>query len=206
MKCDFVFRPLIEWPNAKTSRPKEARFSVTYEQTLELLTRELVTLGCRKAVIQIDLAESDIRLDGLPRSGARPDSQGVIVSFESKYGPLKYATDRFNDWKDNIRAIALGLEALRKVDRYGITHRGEQYNGWKQLPASAGEIADIHKAAEFIARYSGVTPLEIVKDRQKLQTAYHLAAKRLHPDKGGSNELLDLLVKAKKLIENDKSL
>lgn len=206
MKCDFVFRPLIEWPDAKTPRPKEALFSATYEQTLELFTRELVTLGCRKVIIQIDLAESDIRLDGLPRSNARPVFQGVIVSFESKYGPLKYATDTFRDWKDNLRAIALGLEALRKVDRYGITKRGEQYKGWKQLPAVVGDIADVHAAAEFMSRYSGVTPLDIIKCPEKRRTAYHLAAQRLHPDKGGSNELLNLLVKAKKLIEKDKSL
>jgi hypothetical protein len=34
----------------------------------------------------------------------------------------------------NARAIALGLEALRKVDRYRITKRGEQYTGWSALP------------------------------------------------------------------------
>jgi hypothetical protein len=34
----------------------------------------------------------------------------------------------------NARAIALGLEALRKVDRYRITKRGERYTGWSALP------------------------------------------------------------------------
>jgi hypothetical protein len=33
------------------------------------------------------------------------------MSFESKYGPLTYATDAFLFWKDNVRAIALGLTA-----------------------------------------------------------------------------------------------
>src|SRR5690606_5164123 len=79
--------------------------------------------------------EDDIRLDGLPRANARPGHQGVVLAFDSKYGPLKYATDTFDRWQDNLRAIALGLESLRRVDRYGITKRGEQYTGWRQLPA-----------------------------------------------------------------------
>ena len=32
----------------------------------------------------------------------------------------RYATDAYGDWKSNLRAIALGLEALRAVDRYGL--------------------------------------------------------------------------------------
>ena len=54
-----------------------------------------------------------------------------MVAFESKHGPLKYATDVFDHWHANLRAIALGLEALRKVERYGITQRGEQYTGFR---------------------------------------------------------------------------
>src|ERR1700675_3855774 len=84
-------------------------------------------LDAKKLVFQIDVRESEIRLDGLPSARARPNDPAVIVSFDSKHGPLRYFCDQFTDWQDNIRAIALGLEALRKVERYGITHRGEQY-------------------------------------------------------------------------------
>jgi hypothetical protein len=35
-------------------------------------------------------------------------------------------------WQDNLRAVALGLEALRRVERYGIAQRGEQYAGWRR--------------------------------------------------------------------------
>lgn len=55
------------------------------------------------------------------------------------------------DWQINLRAIALGLEALRKLDRYGITSRGEQYTGWRAIEATpssefatwAEEIANV---------------------------------------------------------------
>jgi hypothetical protein len=48
-------------------------------------------------VIELALDEGDIRLDGLPRAHARPRHPGVIVSFDSKHGPLGYGTDAFPD-------------------------------------------------------------------------------------------------------------
>ena len=69
----------------------------------------------------------------MPRANASPKSPAVVIAFESKHGPLQYATDAFTHWQANVRAVALGLEALRRVERYGITKHGEQYTGWKQL-------------------------------------------------------------------------
>lgn len=42
-------------------------------------------------------------------------------------GHLSYPCDTFTTLQDNLRVIALALEALRMVDRYGVTRRGEQY-------------------------------------------------------------------------------
>lgn len=202
MRCNFIFRPIDNWPHKQNRRPKSSAFRTKYNQTLELLDKELLMLSVRQAVIQIDLPESKIRIDGLPRSGARPDYQGVILSFESKYGHLRYATDVFDFWQDNLRAIALGLEALRKVDRYGITKRGEQYTGWKQLPAAITEVSDIQEAAAFMERYSGLAAEDIIREHEVYRQAYRASALKLHPDKGGNVENFTLLQKIKKLFEN----
>jgi len=202
MECTFVFRPIDNWPHERIRNPRPSIFRTAYNQTLKLLDKELGMLGVREAVIQIDLPESKIRHDGLPRSDARPEYQGVILSFKSKYGPLRYATDTFDFWQDNLRAIALGLESLRKVDRYGITKRGEQYTGWKQLPAAITEVSDIHEAAAFLARYSGLKPVEILKDGEVYRSAWRKSALKLHPDRGGTVENFDLLQKIKKLFES----
>jgi hypothetical protein len=202
MRCVFTFRPIVNWPHQKTQRPKPSAFRVNYDETLDLLDKELRMLGVRKAVIQVDLPESKIRLDGLPYAGARPEYKGIILSFESKYGPLRYMTDVFDSWQDNLRAIALGLEALRKVDRYGITKKGEQYTGWKQLPASIDiDGCDVHKAAEFLSRYSGYEVQAILKDKAWFKEAWRIAARKLHPDKGGDKDNFSLLTKIKKLFE-----
>jgi hypothetical protein len=139
--------------------------------TLELLKRELSKLGAHSAVIELALTEREIRLDGWPRAEARPSHPGVVISFESKHGPLRYGTDAFPHWQENVRAIALGLEALRKVERYGIGKRGEQYQGWRQL-GDGSEGMSTRDAEALLEGYGGEKA----------------ALKAAHPDTGGSDE------------------
>src|SRR5690606_32320419 len=106
--------------------------------------------GADEVVVQLAISERDCRLDGWIRADAKPTHPGVIVSLDSRHGPLRYSTDVFSrgsfwrgggsgyvtipGWQCNVRAVALGLEALRKIDRYVIAQGGEQYRGWQALP------------------------------------------------------------------------
>lgn len=206
------FRPLTTWPGEKIRYPKPSTFSASWTQTMELLDREVHLLDVKELVIEMAITEADIRNDGWPYASARPSEPGVVVSFESKYGPLRYATNRFNFWQDNVRAIALGLEALRKVDRYGITKRGEQYTGWKQLgsgdPIAAGEAPMTRdEAAQFIGEHSDANQSAIIamkhdSEGDLVAEGYRLAAKKLHPDAGGDSVLFRRLQAAKTLLED----
>jgi hypothetical protein len=134
----FTYRPLSTWPGPRTA-PRDRRsspFSAKWAITVELVDRECAHLAAAAAVIEIALDERHFRLDGLPRATApQPVDPGVVLSLpRSMHGPLRYSCDGFTRWQDNVRAIALGLESLRRVERYGIAKRGEQYAGWKQLP------------------------------------------------------------------------
>lgn len=142
------FRPLdlADWPGTPTYGRKSAPFRTTWPRTLDLLEAELRHLGATNIVIRAAFESRDIRNDGWPRADARkPSFPGVIISFESKVGPLQYATDVYGDanwrdlpgWQANVRAVALSLEALRAVDRHGVTGRGEQYVGFGALPAAS---------------------------------------------------------------------
>lgn len=163
-------RPLQDWSTEFSRTRRNSAFSAAWKQTMNLLERELDRLGAENGVIELAVAESDIRLDGWPYAHARPAHPGVIVSFDSTHGPLRYGTDAFPDWQENVRAIALGLEALRKVDRYGIGKRGEQYTGWKQLGSGDAQLAE--RGIELIQAVGG--------EREAL--------KHYHPDHGGSRE------------------
>lgn len=199
------FRPFTTWPQAETRDRTRGLFSASWSSTLALLDVELRALDATDVVIETGHSKRDIRNDGWPRSDARvPPMPGVILSFGSKHGPLRYLTDAFSQggyqrgsgatggtwmpgWQANLRAIALGLEALRAVDRYGVSRRGEQYRGWNELPSGIpmGPPMTIEEAASLLEHHAEMSerPLaDWTPDHEK--TLYRLAAKRTHPDLG----------------------
>lgn len=196
---DFTFRPLVGWPGPMTTGRKRAKFRAGYNDTLKLLDAELRHLGARNVVLQVALREDEIRLDGKPRAGSRPSHPGVILSFDSKHGPLSYPCDRFGDWVDNLRAIALSLEHLRAVDRYGVTKRGEQYQGWTALPPPASSPMTKVEACQVLLRLSGAQAVEMgdVEQQRKL---YRQAAMKHHPDRGGDAEQFKRLQAVKDVL------
>ncbi|MGV0985072.1 MAG: hypothetical protein ACOYB2_10985 [Limnohabitans sp.] len=153
-----TLRPLPDWPYEATSPRRDAQFRtpsrridtpsgprwepsrrIGYDVTLRELEYEVDMLDGSDVVIGVGLTEFDIRLDGAPRANARPMRHpGVEVSFNSRYGRLTYATDVFTDWRDNVRAVTKGLEALRAIDRWGVAKRGQQYAGFALLTAGPG--------------------------------------------------------------------
>lgn len=117
----MLVKPIVDWPGEPT-RPGArtwAPFRAGWRQTLELLDRELRLIAATSRVLQVDIPERDFRIDGFPRANARQNGPGVILTFTASVaGDLSYPCDTYTDWQDNLRAVALALEALRKVDRY----------------------------------------------------------------------------------------
>jgi hypothetical protein len=162
-----TFRPLPVWPHKATASRQYARFDTPYPKTLALLEREVGYLGGRDVVIGVGLSERDIRLDGQPRANARAFGHpGVEISFNTRaYGRQTYASDQYVDWQDNVRAIALSLEALRAVERWGVS-KGRQYAGFAQLTAGPGKE---ERGRALIEQYGSV----------------NAALRATHPDTGG---------------------
>lgn len=186
---DMTFRP-IQWTGPVT--PDEGRrsrwtFKALWSATLDLLDREFWYLEAERLVIEADFTERDIRLDGMPRANARqPEFPGVRLAFGSKYGPLIYATDSCAFWQHNVRSIALGLEALRAVDRYGITRRAEQYQGWKAIGTGTTEPEMTRdQALDLINGYGGIKA----------------ALRATHPDHGGDPAAFARVQEARRILE-----
>lgn len=210
MTLEARFVPLTDWPGDREKSRQRARFDPSYQKTLELLADELRRLQARQVVIQAGFAAHDIRNDGWPRSNAKkPVDPGVILSFQSKHGPLSYPCDRFTDWQDNLRAIALSLQALRAVDRYGVTRRAEQYRGWTQLPPPPPQpppfsgFATKRAAAEWLAQAAGYSFAvgNVLSDQCSRESAIRSARRRLHPDAGGSHEEFIRIEQARQKLE-----
>jgi hypothetical protein len=204
----YEIRPLVGWIGAKTrDRKSSAVFRARWNDTLDLLGRETEMLGARLVVIQIDVTDGDIRRDGQLRANARVGFPGVKVAFDSKHGPLTYATDEYADWQSNVRAVALGLQALRAVDRYGITKSGEQYRGFVPIGSAAAEDEMTpDEAARVLADAAGVevgtlTRSRDADERRKVVTlAFRAAAKTAHPDAGGNGDAFRLISRARDVL------
>jgi len=164
-----TFRPLPTWPHGETRPRSYSQFKAPWAQTLERLEYEVEKLDGKGVLFGAGFRESDLRMDGWPRADRRQEPYlhpGVELSFDSRHGRLTYATDQFTDWRSNVRAIALSLEALRAVDRYGVSKRGQQYAGWAQLGPGGPDAA---RGAQLVATHGGI----------------RAALMATHPDHGG---------------------
>src|SRR4051812_12330659 len=95
---------------------RHSPFSASLGATLEVLRREVGHLGPTRLILEADFRPQDLRLNGLPRAHARAQSEGVVLTLlGTNLGhDLRYPCATFSRWADNLRAIALALEALRK--------------------------------------------------------------------------------------------
>jgi hypothetical protein len=181
---NVTYRPTSTWPGPRTPVSGRGRspFRASWQTTVDELKREAAFLGAGDVVVEVALEERHIRVDGLPRANApQPADPGVVLSFpRTLHGPLRYSCDAFTRWQDNLRAIVLGLESLRRVERYGIAKRGEQYAGWKQLPASTVTREEARRRLEVLLRDE---PIEahLLSDKSLARRA----VRRAHPDVGG---------------------
>lgn len=186
---DYRCAPLPDpWPGEPTARRKPAPFKVNWTSTMRLLATELKALRARDVVLRLAVTPEQIRADGGVRANARISDPSVVLEFKSGADRLSFPCDRFNWWEDNVRAIALALEALRKVDRYGV-RSGRQYEGFKALPggqpaaepAQAVTIDAVFYRLEQLCR-GDVSAYYIKIDVESARNAVRRAARYTHPD------------------------
>jgi hypothetical protein len=216
MPFTIKIKPIQKWIGPETKDPGYSRFRKTYSDTKKILEYELYKLDAIDSSVQLEMFihPDDLRRDGELRANCRPYKQGVVLSFtrvkgrfldkaantwKNKLQTLSYPCDTYNDWQENLRAIALSLENLRAVARYGV-FKYEEMVSRLSLPEANGK-SDPQTAAEFISKYCDYPPhsLADIKFREK---AYRQAAMKTHPDGGGSHELFIEFQEAKKVLEN----
>lgn len=206
----ITFRPLTQWP---AGRPRthavnreEAKFKspgrreavgsessryigpkpIPVEQTYADLDRELWHIGAGEVVVQTD----------------KRGDPAVVLSFTRRGTLHTFACDLFTRWQDNLRGIALGLEGLRRLERYGIVQSGEQYRGWQALPASTTAALSTEQASSVIARRTGGAwnPAEVLRYREVALRSVRAARAKTHPDAGGSTTDFTLVQEAARVL------
>lgn len=167
-----TWRPLPAWPYPPSPK-SSVSFRVDWNKTMRDLATEIELRKGTDVLIGIVAGEDQFLFDGTPKVGFAVKHPGAEVSFEvPKLGRIAFHTDAFKTLQANLRAISNGLEALRAVDRYGITSGNEQYAGFAMLAAGESK-ADI--GARLVEAAGGLTQ----------------ALKVHHPDRGGKADDFD---------------
>ena len=193
---DSIPRYPLEWPLGwrRTDRYKRQRASFSTKasadgrlsviKAMERLQGELDRLGVRNPVLSSNVS---LRLDGRPRSDEEPTDPGVAVYFQFKGKATVLACDRWNRVADNIAAIAAHIDALRRVDRYGVGTLDQAFAGYKALPADSA--ADWRMVLFGVKDWRGGV--------EEVQAAYRARARQAHPDAGGSDDAMAHLNRAR---------
>jgi hypothetical protein len=218
MTLNYRVVPLTD-PASLSGKTTASDFTATWTETLDLLERELKLLHASNLVFELDVLPGQLTQGGNLKARSRASSGAVRIGFETpEHGTLTYGTAAFtrglakrwrngqmvtvmeHDWQHNVRAIALGLEALRKVDRYGIG-QGAQYAGYKALGAGSGG-AVTGGMTQSDARGGLISIVGEHRDTADLddRTLYRWARAYAHPDVVGHRDLWDEVEQAGRVL------
>lgn len=175
------------WPGNRWTDRRPSPFDANWGGTLKLLAHEIKQLDARDVTLALDIQLSDIRRDGGVRADARIQNPSVILAFTRDGDRFSFPCNRFSFWQDNVRAVALALEALRKVDRYGI-QAGRQYEGFKALGGGA-VVNRTALYAELAELAGGLLRENDGKNDEPMAPLWLRRARaKHHPDAGGSHD------------------
>lgn len=181
---DAIPRWPLQWPAGwKRTAPHARRNTlfksqgkwVTTFTATQRLQDELERLGASGVTLSTNV---ELKLNGLPRSDVEPTDPGCAVYFRFRGRATVLACDSYNTVGGNIAAIAAHIEALRRIDRYGVGTLEQALAGYKALPADTA--ADWRAVLGFGVN-EHVTAEQIIKRWKE-------RARQVHPDLAGGSE------------------
>lgn len=182
-RAEFARHETIAGPDGK----RESRRPLTVSDGVRRLVRQLRILGVEAgdAVISTNIP---VRLDGLPYGNQRdPADVGVAVYFRLKKADRVLACDTWDRVADNLAAVAQHIDALRRIDRYGVGTLDQAFAGYAGLPA---------KGSTWRSSL-GFAPDQVVT-LAEVEAAFRERARGAHPDvQGGSHDAMTSLTSAR---------
>lgn len=155
---------------------KPARFDTTFAIARDEIVREIKRFGGKDTIISSNIP---LRQDGLPyASYKRVDDIGVAVYFMYEGKQVVFACDRWDKIEDNMQAIRKTIEAMRGLDRWGVSEMlNRAFSGFKALPEQ-----------EAGGHWSEVLGVSRSASQEEIKAAYRQKLHSAHPDKGGTAE------------------
>jgi hypothetical protein len=109
-----------------------------------------------------------------------PKDSGVCAYFEFDGVQFAIPCDRWQKIEHNVKAIALTVEAMRGMERWGAKHMIKaMFSGFKALPAPNTKRG-----------WREVLGVGALMRSDDIKAMYRARAKECHPDNGGSAEAM----------------
>lgn len=152
------------WPRTESTKRERGRFRQSLAASLGGLRHEVGLLGGKSLVLS-----SNYTL-----GVERPSDSGVVAYFTLGDRQLAIPCDRWQSVEHNVQAIALTVDAMRGMERWGAKHMiHAMFSGFKALPE---KTSGIDPWAVLGLKPNPVPTEEVVTAR------FRVLAKTLHPD------------------------
>lgn len=188
----------LYWPAGYKRTPPHKRTNSKFKQTPEeaqnFLRNELRIMGGTDLIISSNVV---VRRDGFIYSdmaNSKIEDPGVAIYFKYKHKDVSMCCDQFEKPWENLYALGKGIEALRGMERWGVSEFLDRaFTGFKALPEATMADKEIWSTLGIKSK-----PLII----GAVHDAYKAQAKKVHPDVGGSREAFEKLQHAYHLAQN----
>ncbi len=183
MREPFPLQWPDNWPRVLPKDRKESRFVTGMARALKEVHHELDLLGACNVVITSDLPR---RSNGMPY-GESADN-GIAVWFVWRDVERVMASDCWRRPAENLHAIALSIQAIRGLERWGAHDiMVRAFQGFAALPSGEPPILRPWWKVLCIQRDVMEEPLATLA---RARRSHRILMKAAHPDReGGSHDL-----------------
>lgn len=178
------------WPRTPASQQTDARYQFTrpseagnrkpwtFASARDALVEELRKMKATGVVISTNFS---LNSQGMPRGDRRaPADQGIAIYFTRGRRQLAMACDRYVRAEENMRSLALALDAMRSLERHGGGIMTEKaFSGFAALPPPPS-------CWEVLGAEPGAAAAEV-------DAAWRAKARAAHPDQGGTTAAMAAL-------------
>lgn len=174
------------WKRTLLGQRIYSKFKTGFGAAREKLFAEISRMGGKNPVLSTNVP---LRNDGMPRANMpEPGDRGVAVYFTYKGREMCFACDKFINVRDNIYSIALTIEAIRGIERWGASDMMERaFKGFTALPEKASSPwRDVLKFG-----HDAKVTVDDIDSRFRELVLKH------HPDHGGTPEEFQRIVEAR---------
>ena len=188
----------VDWPpefdrTDPVRRQKNRSFEVSLHDAIEDLDAEMDRLGVDDWRLETAMDHQSRNPNYPYASQPEPDDPSVVLRWSMDGEQFAIACDRYSRVRDNLRTIGLYVREKRKMEGRPVTTGGSEFAN-ARLPSGEEDAIVAERPAHAV--------LGVDRDASDAEIidAFRDAVQEAHPDKGGSEEELKEVKRAREVL------